>query len=573
MPAQAQNFHLYIHTVDKNDSLLTQLNIKNSFATRVQCRQYVQQLPVMLQSKGYLSASIDSVKEDSTSAYMVLFIGEQYHWRTLQIEDKDVFLISQLGLKREWFIKQPVNQQRIIQLQEKLLDYFEDNGYPFAKIQFDSVHLEGMEVSAKLMISKGILYKLDSIRVWGNAKISHNFLYHYLDIEPGQAFSREKLNLINQRLLELPFLQQSKDWDITMLSDSYLLNLYLQPKHSNEINVLVGFLPANQEVGGKLLLTGNADLNLKNAFAMGETIGLNWQQLQSASPRLTLEYQKPYIFNSNFGIDFNFDLYKKDSTYLNLDTKLGAQYVLSAKQSGKVFLETFKTNLLDVDTVSVIVNKRLPDIIDESITNLTLEYQYSNTNYKFNPRRGNEFLIDLSAGNKKIKKNNSILQLSDTSFDYNSLYDTIQLNSYQVKVRLGGAQYFPVGRQSVIKAGLNAGWIQSPQYFRNEMFQLGGYKLMRGFDEESIVANGFMVGTFEYRYLLRMNSYFNGFIDMGWSKNNISLESHTYIGTGIGLALETKQGIFNISFAEGKRNDLPFNLRESKIHIGFVSIF
>ena len=30
----------------------------------------------------------------------------------------------------------------------------------------------------------------------------------------------------------------------------------------------------------------------------GETIGLNWQQLQVKSPRLNIIYQHPYLFNT-----------------------------------------------------------------------------------------------------------------------------------------------------------------------------------------------------------------------------------------------------------------------------------
>jgi hypothetical protein len=49
--------------------------------------------------------------------------------------------------------------------------------------------------------------------------------------------------------------------------------------------------------------------------------------------------------------------------------------------------------------------------------------------------------------------------------------------------------------------------------------------------------------------------------------------SHTYLGTGFGMALETKAGILNLSYAVGKRNDASFSFRQSKIHFGFVSIF
>ena len=572
--ASSQSHRLVINCTELTNSFLQkELQLKTVFTTKLQCKTYIEQLPILLQSKGYLAASVDSLKQDSSSSTILLFLGEKYTWRTLQIDDKDKDLLAQLGLQKEAFTAKAINQQKIILLQEKLLDYYENNGYPFTKIMFDSVALLGNNVTAKLVINKGVAYKLDSLHLLGNAKINTNFLYHYLNVKKGDTFSKEKLNLINQRLLELPYLQQSTDWNLSMLSTSYILNLYLQPKRSNQINVLIGFLPANQQLGGKLLLTGEANLNLKNAFASGETILFNWQQFQSASPRLNLGFQKPYIFNSAFGVDFGFELYKRDSTFLNLTARLGLQYILSAKKSGKISIETFRTNLLTVDTATVIITKKLPDIIDVSNTNLALEYDFNNTNYRLNPRSGNEFKIGISAGNKSIKKNNTITQLKSQSFNFNNLYDTLQLNTYQLKIRTSIAHYFLLGKQSVLKTAINAGWYESPSYFRNELFQIGGYKLLRGFNEESIVANKYAVASLEYRYLVGINSYFNGFLDIGTTDNKVTNLTNTFIGAGLGLAFETKQGIFNLSFAAGKRNDLPFNFRESKIHLGFVSIF
>ena len=101
--------------------------------------------------------------------------------------------------------------------------------------------------------------------------------------------------------------------------------------------MLVGFLPNNDQLSSKkLLITGEANLNLKNALGAGETIGLNWQQLQVKSPRLNIIYQHPYLFNTPVGLDFAFDMFRKDSTFLNVNLQLGAQYVLNINQSGKV---------------------------------------------------------------------------------------------------------------------------------------------------------------------------------------------------------------------------------------------
>jgi hemolysin activation/secretion protein len=142
-------------------------------------------------------------------------------------------------------------------------------------------------------------------------------------------------------------------------------------------------------------------------------------------------------------------------------------------------------------------------------------------------------------------------------------------------MKLQAARYFPLADRSVLKTSFNGGWYESPSYFRNELFQIGGYRLLRGFDEESIFANRYGVATLEYRYLLGLNSFFFGFTDFGWSndKSKAPAVSRSYIGAGLGLAFETKGGLFNISFAAGKRNDISFNLKQSKIHFGYVSIF
>jgi outer membrane translocation and assembly module TamA len=65
------------------------------------------------------------------------------------------------------------------------------------------------------------------------------------------------------------------------------------------------------------------------------------------------------------------------------------------------------------------------------------------------------------------------------------------------------------------------------------------------------------------------------FTDLGWAKNSAyaSEQQHSYLGNGLGIAFETKAGIINLSYAVGKRDDTNFSFRQSKIHIGFISLF
>ena len=567
------NYHIIFRTIDKDSLYLSKnLPLQTGFLSYTQASQYIDKVPALLQSKGYISASIDSISQRDTETEIFLFLGEKYEIINLRISQGDRYFLQRAGVNM-FKQKNILSFSQYQSLSAKLLDNFENTGYPFAQVKLDSVSVNGSAIEAALSIDKGSLYHIDSIRLSGPAKISPRFIQLYLGIKAGSLYSKELLNKIDQRLLELPYLELMQSWDMTMLNTGSLINLYLKPKRSNQINILAGFLPSNQQVGGKLLFTIDANLQLKNAFGSGESIGLVWQQIQPKSPKINLAYTQPYIFNSPLGIDFSFDLFKRDSSFVNINGQMGLIYIISSNKTAKIIFQTQRTNMLQIDTVAIKLAKQLPDIADVSSANLGIDYSFSNTDYKFNPRRGNEFSITLLTGSKNIRKNNGITQLKDASFDYNSLYDSIKLKSYQVRGRINAAHYFATGKRSVIKTGLNGGFFESANYFRNEMFQIGGYRLLRGFDEESIFTNRYVVGTLEYRYLLDKNSNFFIFTDIGWSHNSIVNQSYNYLGSGIGLSLETKGGVFNISYAVGKRDDLNFSLKQSKIHIGYVSIF
>lgn len=579
-------YRLHYTFVDKDTSLKGEtLGLQTAFANQANCRQYIGQAINKLHAKGYITASADSAVFDSASAQVWLYIGRAYRWIELNTDSADKKMLASIGWRDNTFMDDPLSFTKVHYWQERMLDYYENNGYPFARVALDSLTIHNDEVFGKLKTDKGTPYKIDSIRVYGKAKISNYFLQRYLGIENGSLYKKARLQSVSQRLLELPYLREVKTWDMTMTGSGSVLNLYLDPKKSSQVDVIVGFLPASNESGRtKFQLTGEANINLKNALGSGETIGVNWQQIQLKSPRLHLQYEHPYVFNTPFGLDFNFDLLKKDSLYLNLNAQFGVQYLTSGTQSGKVFFQTFFTNVLPggIDTAQVRATKKLPPYIDVSANNVGVQYKYNNTDYRFNPRKGNELMIIGSAGLRKIKPNTAITNMqkdpSGDPFDYASLYDTLEMRTYLLKINLSGAHYFKTGQQSAFKAALNAGWLYTHDIFRNEMFQIGGYKLLRGFDEESIYASSYSVLTLEYRFFIGLNSFFFGFADGGWVQNKAFDESppqnaHSYIGLGIGMAFETKAGIFNLSYATGKRDDMPFDLKQSKIHFGLISLF
>jgi len=580
---KAQNeYSLQVHSVDRDSAfLLTNVGLRTSFSSRTECTNYINKLPATLQAKGFVTASLDSISYDSAFARIVLYVGSKYEWAKLETNQIDPSVLQAVGWRDKTFSDEPMDFLKVQQWQEKILTYMENSGHPFAKVYLDSLQIENEKVWAQLKLEKGPAYKIDSIRVLGNAKISNDFLQRYLDIRNGSLFNREKLLQVSKRMRELSYVEEEYPPKLIWLGTGSTLEMYLKQRRSSQVNVLVGFLPNNDQLASnKLLVTGEANLNLKNELGAGETIGLNWQQLQVKSPRLSIFYQHPYIFNSPVGLDFAFDMFRKDSTFLNVNFQIGAQYILNTHHSGKVFLQRFQSIVTSIDTNYILQTYSLPDEADVRWASLGVDYEFNNTNYRLNPVRGNEFRIITTVGTKKIKKNNDVLDLknpSDPSFDFGTLYDTVKLNSYQIRIRASAAKYFRLGRQNrtTIKTAVNGGYFQSENIFRNELFQIGGYKLLRGFDEESQYLSRFIIGTLEFRYLVGQNSFFYVFSDGGWGRNKSQNTDadYTYIGTGLGLSFETKVGIFNLAWAVGKRSDLDFNLRQSKIHLGFINYF
>ena len=571
-------YHLRINFVDKDSSFNREgLGLQTSFSNQAECLDYLKKMPTLLTMKGYPAASVDTLQLDTSFAVIRLYLGDKQLLVKLNTANIDKRALSSSGFNEKDYTDKPLDFARLELLKTRLLNYYENNGYPFAAIFLDSIHLTAGQMDASLKVISGPLYHIDSIRMKGKVKLSNAFLQRYLGIPNGSIYNKEKLDQVSKRLSELPYLQEQQPSELMMLGTGSILDIYVEPRKSSQINFLLGILPANNQTN-KLQLTGDVNLDLRNALGVGERILLNWQQLQLSSPRLNIGYQQPYIFKSPFGLDFGFDLFKKDSTFLQLNAQIGIQYLLSINRSGKIFFQNQSTVLLGsgVDTNLVKLTHELPPNADLKAVSVGVDYEINSTNYRFNPRSGNELRLVGSTGIKTISKNNDVLALYDPSFDFNSLYDSISLRTYQVRVKLSAAHYFPIGKQSTLKSVVNSGIFSSQDVFRNELFQIGGYKLLRGFDEESIYASHYGVLTLEYRNLLKQNSYLFTFIDAGWTKTKYQSvnTNNNFISGGIGLVFETKAGLLNMSFAVGKRNDVKFDLRQaSKIHFGYINYF
>jgi outer membrane protein assembly factor BamA len=573
----AQKATVRLHSIDGNEEQLLKLApIPEAFTEPGLAYLFIQDLVPALQANGYLAASIDSfsIKDELYQAFV--FLGKQYKWARLSFDSIPNSLWTDAGINPQQWRGVKLEPKRLAAVSEKLLTWSENNGYPFAKVWLGNVEItEGGGVTADLMLDKGPMRKIDSVNIKGFARISKSYMMHYLDIFEGEYYNEKKLRSVSNRIRELAFLEESEAWRINFKLNRTELDLILKEKKANQLNALIGLLPNSTETK-KLLLTVDALFAFQNILSLGESINVTYQNLQYKSPRLKANAIVPYLFNSPFGLDGTFDLFRKDTAFRRSSLQLGVRYQLNATDFVRVFYQNQSNRLITVDTSFVKNFRRLPDNVDVSANGGGFEFVLNRTDYRPNPLKGWRGRALTSALLRKIRRSDAVTELTDISgFDFGSLYDSLEQRNYQYRVEGELAYFIPLGTKATFMTGYSGGWISGNNLFQNELYQIGGFKLLRGFDEQSIYANQYHVLTVELRLLLDRNSNVFLFSDNGYvvSKYSGFYKESLYNGFGVGAALRTRSGLFNINYALGRTEGNPVKFRESKIHFGYVAYF
>ena len=103
--------------------------------------------------------------------------------------------------------------------------------------------------------------------------------------------------------------------------------------------------------------------------------------------------------------------------------------------------------------------------------------------------------------------------------------------------------------------------------------RFGGINSIRGFNENSLQANVFSGIMAEYRYLLASNLYVHTITDYGYMQDKTTAQEDKLLGLGLGFGLFTKNGFFNVIYANGSTNEQTIKLSNSIVHISFKTNF
>lgn len=513
----------------------------------------------ILYENGFLEAE---VKIDKTIKSISVNQGPQYFWQDVKLGNIKKEVGQKLNFSEKLFKNKPVNIKQVFKWQEKFLRYFENHGYPFAKVKLDTISINNQFISATWYAELNKQIFIDSINIISDEPLPKFYLTSYSGIKKGNPYNENAIAQIETRIKEIPFVVSAQPHKVVFTDQKTFLNLYLRKQKASSFNGVAGFLP--DENTGEILITGDAKLALQNALGSGEIIKLNWRKLQTNTQDLNAFVNVPYLFNTPVGTELDLKLYRRDTTFAEQNIKLGLQYAINQGNFFKVFIENYASNLISTSIFEDFTT--LPPLIDVRKRSYGIGISAFKLNYKFNPRSGYTYNLNASAGTRQVIENINLNPI---------IYDSLDLKTNQFNLFFDGEYFFPLFKRSTLKIGNQSKWLINNQLFANELLRIGGLNTLRGFDEESITASAYSIFTTEYRILLEENSFFYFFSDVAFWERNLrtSYDKDLPFGFGTGISFQTKAGIFTVNYALGKQRNNPLDLRVAKIHFGFLSLF
>jgi outer membrane protein assembly factor BamA len=551
---------------------------KSTFSDAIAAKNYLKEWVSNFHNDGYLSASIDSFSVDSTQITAKIYVGNRFSWAKLTYNERAINWMQETGVSIGAIHDKPINRTAYSRMVERILSYGENHGFPFAQVKLDSIKSsENGVVEGKLTVIQNRYFEFDTITMVGDAQVSKSFLYQYLDIEPNMPYSEKVAVKIREKLSKLPFVTITHNPRIYFAGQRVRITLYLKHRRTDQADGIIGFAPNTSGSQNNLLITGEVNLSLQNLLRRGIGYDLHWKSFAARSQQLKMSGEIPYLLKSQMGIDGNFEYIKFDTQFFNLKTKLGFRYLFEGTDFLKIYVQNAQSALIFADTSSIRLTQSIPIQNPVSTTSYGLQLKRSRLDNTLNPRKGFDIEIDGNVGQRRVQKDIRIEQVLFTNVNnetYN-VYDSIDLKSLQAEFNYSVSLFFPLGKKSTAVGLVSGKQLITETVFVNDLYRFGGTRSLRGFNEESLLANSYTMVGIEYRYILGENAFFQLFANAAYTENKsdpeLGLVTDYPYGFGAGVHLDVNSGILTLAYALGSEQGNGIKFSQAKIHFGIVN--
>lgn len=521
------------------------------------------------ESRGYAEFTIDSLIRSGNSTRCDLHLGPRYFLRNLEA----VNLSEQAARKTNFYPDQnklrPYSRFATEKKISKTLDYFQNDGYPFARMDSLNASFErsGDTVFADLSwtFDPGERVVFDSVIVIGKIRESNNFIYSLTGIRLGDPYSQEKIREAQRLLNNSIYFRNAKPAVVAFGDEGARVTLELEPRKAGRFDILLGILPPLQNEPNKIRFTGLVDLQLISpVFKSGEILRLRYDKLLGTSQKMMLTYKHPYLAGTPLSAEFELNILKQDTLFFTRYFQFSGGYQVNPFLSIRAWYRNRSSTLLSTKAFEADTTK-IPPVLDARDNLYGIGFTFDNLDYHLSPTRGFFIRAGAGIGLKNIRKNPKLAE---------SLYSTVQPRVPRQETDLEIHWYRRTFKRQVVHLGNHTYWLRQSEYFTNDLALTGGAQSIRGFNENQFYANLFTVFTAEYRYLLEQNSFLFVFGDFGYLETPNGTPSSTWpSGLGFGMSYETKAGMVSVTYAVGRTGEIPFQPARGRIHVGLINQF
>ena len=535
-----QNFYLKIKGASEiENKIIDSLQYENKHASVASILEEQKRFENKLTNQGFFDWQLLEQKKVNDSSFVFKYnLGNSIKNNTIYIGKLSTDEKSLLQLEKDTIT---IATNEVENFMKSKIALLEKKGYSLANLQLINQRKNGNNLFSELQLKLNSKRNITDIAIVGYDKFPPGIKKAITKKAKKATFNQDNLKQINDEFDKLQFVNQLKYPEILFTTDSTKIFVYLEKSKPNKFDGFIGFSNDDQS---KLTFNGYLDLQLQNILNTGEKFNLYWKNDGNRQTSFNIGTELPYIFKSPIGIKANLRIFKQDSTFQNTVTDLNLGYYFS--YNTKAFVGYQKTTSVDIQNTN---SFSLNDFTNTFLTS-SFEHLELNPDSFIFPEKAKIF-IKLGTGNRTIASQKTSQFF--TQLDANYSFNLNPKNSIFVR-----NQTF---------------YLQSDDYIINELFRFGGINSIRGFNENSLQANAFTGIIAEYRYLLASNLYLHSITDFGYFQDKTSNIEDRLLGLGFGFGLFTKNGLFNLVYANGSTSEQAIKLSNSIVHISFKTNF
>jgi outer membrane protein assembly factor BamA len=545
--AYSQNIHLELKGQDSiSNKYIQNTSYKKQFKNIKTLQEEVMNIKETLVHNGYFDNIITNPKKNNDSTYTsYATLNTQFKNITISYNAIDITkenLINSLEPNTEitntTFIS---TTDKLEQNLNNIIKHLSDQGHIFSYCNLTNVRIKNNKVFANLNLTTSKKNYISAIKIKGYEKFPKKFIKHYLRLKKGQKLNLTDIEEKSNNLNFLRFSSEVKKPEILFTKDSSVTYLYINKRKANAFEGFIGF-SSNPETN-KLNINGNIDLKLINNLNSGEELYIKYQSTENDQKKIHLRTVIPYIFNTPFSIEGQFDIFKKDSSFTNNTQALQLKYSISKNINIGTGMRFNTSNSLT--------------------DNSTSAFDYKKTSYllNFTHQTPNKTTSIFST------KTKTLLELSLTK------RKTTENSTNQQNVFLSSEYIFQINRTNSFYIKTENNYLISPTVFDNEELYIGGINSIRGYQENSIPSTQYSVLNTEYRIEINKALYTHTVIDYAITQNNSTQKNDNLFGFGLGFGLKSNNSILRFIIANRKNKEETIRFSESKIHLSLSTLF